>query len=71
MSKRVYHRSWQWNEDDFISALENAEAIASRRLTLLRDIATWYSDTANAHFRYLPIELVERLEKELQEVRRE
>ena len=38
---------------------------ADRRLALLKDIAAWYRDTANAHYRYLPLDLLDRLEKEL------
>ena len=45
---------------------ELSQAESDRRLELLKDLAIWYSDTANVHFRYLTIELVERLEKELE-----
>ncbi len=50
---------------ELLQKRDEAKAESAQRLVLLRDLAAWYSDTANAHFRYLPIGLVERLEEEL------
>ena len=44
---------------------QHFQALADKRLELLRDLAAWYRDTTNVSFRFLPIDLVERLEEEL------
>ena len=65
--QREYHEETTWCvdqiDDDDIEYIR--VDIADRRLALLREIADWYSATANAGFRYLPLDIVERLEDEL------
>ena len=52
-------------EDYYYQWMNKYKDDADRRRELIRDLAAWYSDTANVSYRFLPIEMVERLEEEL------
>ena len=71
MSK--YHPSWQWSQEDFISALESGEAIvkeleatATRRLELVRRAHTALMCYTVSHGTPMT-DLIEELAKELED----
>ena len=78
-TKYLWSKVWKqaakkWREKHFIEDCAHAHTAqytkeysdtADRRLELLREIGEWYRETCGGQYRFIPTELLEKLEKEL------